>query len=116
MEQIASWLIDERITYAQAITRIQERFGVKTSYGALCAFWQRVCEPRLLRDRIIRNAILDIHVRVRAGDEILAETNFSVAVRRAPDEIAPGGPIKFDCSTTHAERHAHSQTKKSEAH
>ena len=46
---LIEWLIEERLHPEQAKNRLWQDFGVKTSLTALGTFWQRYCQPRLLR-------------------------------------------------------------------
>ena len=42
-EQLVRWLVDENLKYPEAVTRVWERFGVKTSVSALQKFYARRC-------------------------------------------------------------------------
>ena len=86
-EQLIAWLCVERLTYEKALLRVEEQFGMHTSSTALCKFWQRHCEPYLLRRPKLEDTFLEIKVRVRHGDLILGETDFSVALNTAAAKI-----------------------------
>lgn len=42
---LVSWLVDERLTYAQAEARLFTSFGVKTCAASLSGFWRSICGP-----------------------------------------------------------------------
>lgn len=42
-EQLVRWLVDENLKYPEAVTRVWEKFGVKTSVSALQQFYARRC-------------------------------------------------------------------------
>ena len=42
-EQLVRWLVDENLKYPEAVTRVWEKFGVKTSVNALQRFYARKC-------------------------------------------------------------------------
>jgi len=41
------WLFQEKVSYATAQARLQQRFGLKSNSGSLCAWWQRESARRL---------------------------------------------------------------------
>jgi hypothetical protein len=88
-EQLIFWLCIERVTYPVALKRVEEKFGVTSSKTAISHFWYRECEPYLLRQHKLKNAFLEITVRVRQGETILGETDFSVG-------LANPTPAKID--------------------
>ena len=66
-EALAAWLIDEKISYGEAKTRLRERFHVTTSDAALSAFWQNYCVPRippLPADIASGKVLLDVQIPV----------------------------------------------------
>ncbi len=42
-EQLVRWLVDENLKYPEAVVRVWEKFGVKTSVSALQKFYARKC-------------------------------------------------------------------------
>lgn len=42
-EQLVRWLVDENLSYQDAVARVWEKFGVKTSVSALQKFYARRC-------------------------------------------------------------------------
>lgn len=40
---LTDWLVDEGITYEEALKRLQKEFGIKSSLGAICDFYKREC-------------------------------------------------------------------------
>ena len=42
-EQLVRWLVDENLKYPEAVVRVWEKFGVKTSVSALQKFYSRRC-------------------------------------------------------------------------
>jgi hypothetical protein len=42
-EQLVRWLVEENLKYPEAVTRVWEKFGVKTSVSALQKFYARRC-------------------------------------------------------------------------
>lgn len=80
-ELLIRWLCLEQVTYEEAINRVAEQFQVRSSNGAMCAFWKRFCEPRIIAEQKLKNAFLDIVVRVRQGEAIIGETSFSVSLQ-----------------------------------
>lgn len=42
-EQLREWLSVDNLSYAEAVTRCEEQFGVETSTGALTNFFQKHC-------------------------------------------------------------------------
>ncbi|MBI5693655.1 MAG: hypothetical protein HZC55_26560 [Verrucomicrobia bacterium] len=44
-ERLAEWLTIENLTYAEALVRVREEFGVSTSRSALHGFFTRVAAP-----------------------------------------------------------------------
>ena len=42
-EQLVRWLVDENLKYPEAVARVWEKFGVKTSVSALQKFYARRC-------------------------------------------------------------------------
>lgn len=42
-EQLVRWLVDENLKYPEAVARVWEKFGVKTSVNALQRFYARRC-------------------------------------------------------------------------
>lgn len=48
-DALAAWLLEEGISYAEAVSRLKDRFTVKTSEGSLSHFFAAVCAPRRLR-------------------------------------------------------------------
>lgn len=42
-EQLVRWLVDENLKYPEAVQRVWEKFGVKTSVNALQRFYARKC-------------------------------------------------------------------------
>ena len=49
IEQVASWLLDEKLTYRDTAARVQEVFGFKVSPTSVHKFWYRECVPRKLQ-------------------------------------------------------------------
>ena len=47
-EQLASWLLDENVTYRQAAARVKEVFGFSVTPNTIMNFWHRECVPRKL--------------------------------------------------------------------
>jgi len=86
-EQLIFWLCIERLTYAEAVLRLREKFGVKSSRTALCKFWARECEPYLKRQHTLKGAFLEIIVRVRQGENVIGQTEFSVALNTAAGNV-----------------------------
>lgn len=111
MEQLVSWLVNERLTYEMAKVRLKERFGVSVGKSCIASFWKRHCEPMILRANLLTNSFLDVRVRVRQGDKILGQTEIAVELRsgHATDavraQLLENHPILFDCSTNHCNRH-----------
>lgn len=71
------WLTQERVTYAEARRRILAQFGLQVGNGALSAFWQRVCEPRMWAAKNQKDAetangrvLLNITVRMSESNEL----------------------------------------------
>ena len=47
-DQLASWLLDENLTYRQAAARVQEVFGFSITPNPIMHFWHQECVPRKL--------------------------------------------------------------------
>jgi hypothetical protein len=65
--QLRRWLAVDGITYAAAVVRLKELFGVDSSIRQLCAFWQRTCEPKPKeKTKCGRPVLLDLRVSKKA--------------------------------------------------
>lgn len=41
--KLVNWLVEDRLTYKEALERVEEEFGIKSSTGAMSAFYQAEC-------------------------------------------------------------------------
>ena len=48
-EALASWMLEEGLSYLNCCTRMSERFGVEVSHRQVSRFWHEVCVPRKLQ-------------------------------------------------------------------
>lgn len=98
-EQLIFWLCVERTTYAEALKRVREKFGVQSSSAAMSHFWYRECEPYLMRQQKLKGAFLQITIRVRQGETILGETDFAVGLGEPGAAIqASNSEITFEAT------------------
>jgi hypothetical protein len=70
-ETLFTWLTkDGGVTYAKAKERILRQWGIKASSDALCSFWQRYCQPRLLQPGPdpATKVVLELVIQVRAKE------------------------------------------------
>lgn len=64
-EQLVRWLVDENLKYPEAVARVWEKFGVKTSVSALQKFYARRCftlradQAREFADLVVSQAKTD---------------------------------------------------------
>jgi hypothetical protein len=111
-DQLVRWLLEDRLTYEAAVDRVAKEFGVHTSMTGMHNFYQKVCAVRLNRRNKLKDAFLDINVRVRAGGQIIAETEFSVSlsadsvVRKADKSDCPDSQVSFDVTTNSPTSHS----------
>ncbi len=47
-DEVASWLLDEHLSYRQTAQRVKETFGFSVCYNTIMNFWHRECVPRKL--------------------------------------------------------------------
>ena len=101
-DQLIHWLCVEEISYQTALLRLKKEFGVSSSTGSLSKFWQEVAAPSMARRDILKNAFLEIRIRIRAGEKLIGETEFNVALGN-PAILHPGadaqssrGEISFE--------------------
>lgn len=96
--QIVTWLVEEKRTYEATAALIKSNFGLHVSTGNLSGFWHRVCAPRISRREVLKDAFLEIRVRVFQGESQIGESEFSVAL--GPQAIASNVPIRFETSAS----------------
>ena len=93
-EQLVRWLVDENLKYPEAVTRVWERFGVKTSVSALQKFYARRCFT--LRAEQANEAIQEIGEGSRKtvdmvgdiSDAIREQSMASTAIAQQVEKIA----------------------------
>lgn len=76
--ELRQWLLSENLTYAEARSRLEERFQIKPSLPAIAYFFHRFCVPKEKPAPYVQKMIIEIR--------IVAPENFEVAQ-------APGGAI-----------------------
>ena len=64
-QAVKRWLFRERITYAQAIVRLRERFGISVSSGTVSRFWHRCSDPAPPQDIVLLDAVLQSEMPLR---------------------------------------------------
>jgi hypothetical protein len=87
-QQLRRWLLQDRLTYAQAAQQIKERWGLAVSIQTISNFWTRFCNVPCETPQPL---LIDVRIN-RVGD------NLRVRVYRRPPGVqvfASGKGIKF---------------------
>ncbi|MBC2592686.1 hypothetical protein H5P28_00270 [Ruficoccus amylovorans] len=78
---LVDWLVDEGVSYKEAKSRLEERFGVRTSDGALADFWALECyQLRFRKARGFADQIVDT---MREGEDAFDEATLKAVGQRA---------------------------------
>lgn len=94
---LVSWLVDERLTYEQAKSRLYTTFGVKTCAASLSAFWRSICGPlKWARKAQVgasseNNPLLEIQIRAMPDQTISISILGTIPGVRAEAIVAPPG-------------------------
>ena len=66
-DQVASWLLDENLTYRQTAERVKEVFGFSVCPVTVLRFWHRECVPRkLLRSAEVAKSVQTMAASLKA--------------------------------------------------
>lgn len=56
VQQLACWMVDEKLTYAKTKARLREKFNIRMGEASLKTFWDRFCAPRLVQTQLLEEA------------------------------------------------------------
>lgn len=79
--QLTDWLVEENISYDQAVERIAERWDIETSRGAVSKFFQKECFD--LRFRKARNDADRIKELLQEEPDAFGEATLAAIAQRA---------------------------------
>ncbi|MDB6068637.1 MAG: hypothetical protein JWR26_4845 [Pedosphaera sp.] len=89
-DALAGWLMEDGITYHQAVARLKEKFGIRIGRTAVFAFWQSYCAPLILNRPQAKDAapvLLEIVIEVTPANTVRLK-------------IIPGAGVKVEGQTS----------------
>lgn len=102
-QELRAWLVDEKLTYAQAAQRIHERWGIKVSQTTISTFYGRFCNhvPRGSEEQTV---LVDVRIN-RESDGVRVRVigrSPGVRVFASGEEIKYNGSLPLKRSQTEA--------------
>lgn len=89
-EQLVSWLVEENLSYQDAVERVEEEFGVSTSAGAMSAFYSTACwQVKIEKSRELADSLGD------AGETDEFEAQAMKAVRQKFFELSLNSQVNL---------------------
>ncbi|HEX3720642.1 MAG TPA: hypothetical protein VH595_22050 [Verrucomicrobiae bacterium] len=92
IDALKQWLMVENVTYPEAVKRLAEQFGVKSSHQKISIFWHRVCCPQLPQ---VPQTLLGLHLEKsgRGWRISLLQTTKGVEARVQRKRLMPARTI-----------------------
>lgn len=89
-ELLVDWLVEENLSYKDAVERVEDEFGVSTSTGAMSTFYSTACwQVKIERSRELADSLGD------AGETDEFEAQAMKAVRQKFFELSLGSQVNL---------------------